>query len=51
MRIVCPEEQVTRQYVQTFVDWAEANPDLASSQPPADAVIAAALDKWGACEE
>jgi hypothetical protein len=52
VRIVCPEEQVTRaEYVQTFLDWAEAHPDVASSHPPADAVIAAALDRWGPCEE
>ena len=52
VRIVCPEGQVTREeYVQTFLDWAEAHPDMANSQPPAEAVIAAALDRWGPCEE
>jgi hypothetical protein len=52
VRIVCPEEQVTREgYVQMFLDWANANPDMASGQPPAEAVIAAALDKWGPCDE
>lgn len=52
VRIVCPAEQVTREeYVQTFLDWAKAHPDMASSQPPAEAVIAAALDRWGPCEE
>jgi Rap1a immunity proteins len=51
-RIVCPEEAVTRdEYVQTFLDWAEAHPDVASSAPPADSVIAAALERWGPCEE
>jgi hypothetical protein len=50
-RIVCPERPVTREeYVQTFLDWVKANPDRASSEPPADAVIQAALEKWGPCE-
>lgn len=51
-RIVCPEGQVTREeYVQMFLDWVEANRDVASSEPPADAVIAAALEEWGPCQE
>jgi Rap1a immunity proteins len=50
-RIVCPEGPVTREeYVQVFLDWVKANPDKASSEPPADAVIEAALEKWGPCE-
>jgi Rap1a immunity proteins len=51
-RIVCPEERVTREeYVQMFLDWVKANPDLASSEPPADSVIAAALEEWGPCQQ
>jgi hypothetical protein len=51
-RIVCPEGPVTREeYVQMFLDWVKANPDLASREPPADAVIAAALEEWGPCQQ
>jgi Rap1a immunity proteins len=51
-RIVCPEGPVTRdEYVQMFLEWAKAHPDMARSEPPADSVIAAALEKWGPCEE
>jgi Rap1a immunity proteins len=51
-RIVCPQTIPTReQYVQMFLDWVKANPDMASDTPPADSVIAAALEEWGPCEE
>lgn len=50
--IVCPEGEVTRsEAVAVFVTWAKANPDQAASEAPADAVIAAALDKWGPCQQ
>jgi hypothetical protein len=51
-RIVCPERPVTREeYVGVFLDWVKANPDRASSEPPADAVIQAALEEWGPCQQ
>lgn len=49
--IVCPEGEVTRsEAVAIFVAWANANPGQAASHSPADAVVVAALDKWGPCQ-
>jgi hypothetical protein len=51
-RIVCPEGQVTRQDGATIVAaWATAHPDQASTTDPAEAVVKAALDKWGPCQK
>lgn len=50
-RIVCPGAITREQYVQMFLDWVKAHPDMASSEPPADSVIAAALEEWGPCEQ
>lgn len=51
-RIVCPEVKVTRQDgAEIFIAWAKANPDEASSSNPAEAVVKAALDKWGPCQQ
>jgi hypothetical protein len=50
-RIVCPEGKVTRQDGAAIVAaWAMANPDEASRTDPAEAVVKAALDKWGPCQ-
>ncbi len=51
-RIVCPNEEVTReQFVAIFLDWAKANPDEVQSNMPAEAVVRAAVDKWGSCPQ
>ena len=51
-RIVCPEGKVTRDDGATIVAaWAEAHPDEASRTDPAEAVVKAALDKWGPCQQ
>ena len=51
-RIVCPEGQVTRQDGAAIVAaWATAHPDQASTTDPAEAVVKAALDKWGPCRQ
>ena len=51
-RIVCPEGKVTRQDgAAIFVAWAQAHPDVASTTNPAEALIMAALDKWGPCQQ
>jgi hypothetical protein len=51
-RIVCPEERVTREEaVSMFLAWAADNPEHLATDQPAEAVIRAALDKWGPCEE
>jgi Rap1a immunity proteins len=51
-RIVCPEGKVTRQDgVELFVAWAKAHPDEASKTNPADALVMAAMDKWGPCQQ
>ena len=50
-RIVCPEGKVTRQDgAVIFVAWAKAHPE-ASKAKPAEAVVMAALDKWGPCQQ
>lgn len=54
IRVVCPEgdDDVTRSdLVATFVTWGKANPDQASAVWPAEALVMAALDRWGACAE
>ena len=51
-RLVCPGGKVTRQDgAVIFVAWAEAHPDEARNSNPADAVMKAALDKWGPCQK
>ena len=51
-RIVCPEGKVTRQDgAAIVVAWATAHPDEASTTDPAEAVVKAALDKWGPCQQ
>jgi hypothetical protein len=51
-RIVCPEGKVTRQDgAKILVDWVEAHPDEARKTDPAEAIVKAALDKWGPCPE
>jgi hypothetical protein len=51
-RIVCPEGKVTRQDGAAIVAaWATAHPDEASTSDPAEAVVKAALDKWGPCQK
>lgn len=51
-RIVCPEGEVTRdQFVDIYVGWANANPDQASGNNPAEAAVMAALDEWGKCQQ
>ena len=51
-RIVCPEGKVTRDDgVALFVAWAKARPDEASTMNPAEAVVKAALNKWGPCQK
>jgi hypothetical protein len=51
-RIVCPEGKVTRDDgVAIFVAWAKAHPDEASTMDPAEALVKAALDKWGPCQQ
>lgn len=51
-RIVCPEERVTRDdAVEMFLAWAAANPEHLATDQPAEAVIRAALDKFGPCDE
>ena len=51
-RIVCPEGKVTRQDGAAIVAaWATAHPDQASTTDPAEAVVKAALDKWGPCQQ
>ena len=50
--IVCPEGKVTRDDgVAIVVAWAKAHPDEASTTDPAEAVVKAALDKWGPCQK
>jgi hypothetical protein len=51
-RIVCPEGKVTRDDgVAMFVAWAKAHPGEASTMNPAEALVKAALDKWGPCQQ
>jgi Rap1a immunity proteins len=51
-RIVCPEGKVTRQDGAAIVAaWATAHPDEASRTDPAEAVVKAALEKWGPCQK
>jgi hypothetical protein len=51
-RIVCPEGKVTRDDgAAIFVAWAKAHPDEASTMDPAEALIKAAVDKWGRCQQ
>jgi Rap1a immunity proteins len=51
-RIVCPEGKVTRDDgVAMFVAWAKAHPDEASTTNPAEALVKAAVDKWGRCQQ
>lgn len=51
-RIVCPEGKVTREDgAAIFIAWANTHPDVASKTDPAEAVVMAALDKWGRCQE
>jgi Rap1a immunity proteins len=51
-RIVCPEGKVTRDDgVAMFVAWATAHPDEASTTNPAEALVKAAVDKWGRCQQ
>jgi hypothetical protein len=51
-RIVCPEGKVTREDgAAIFVEWAKAHPDEATKSNPAEAVVKAALDKWGPCQQ
>jgi hypothetical protein len=51
-RIVCPEEQVTRDdAVDMFITWASNHPEELASDQPAEALIRAAVDKWGRCQE
>ena len=51
-RVVCPEGKVTRQDGAAIVAaWAKAHPDEASRTNPAEAVVKAALDKWGPCQK
>ena len=51
-RIVCPEGKVTRQDgLEMFVAWAKANPDEAVNSNPAEALVKAALDRWGRCQQ
>jgi hypothetical protein len=51
-RIVCPEGKVTRDDgVAMFVAWAKAHPDEAGTMNPAEALVKAALDKWGPCQQ
>jgi hypothetical protein len=48
--IVCPEREVTRaDGVEMYVAWANAHPDEAAGNNPAEAVVMAALDAWGPC--
>ena len=50
--LVCPEGKVTRaDGVDIYVAWAKANPDEAVNSNPAEAVVKAALDKWGRCQQ
>lgn len=51
-RLVCPEGKVTRQDGAAIVAaWATAHPDDASRTDPAEAVVKAALDTWGPCQQ
>jgi hypothetical protein len=51
-RIVCPEGKVTRDDGAAIVAaWAKTHPDEASKSDPAEAVVRAALDKWGPCQK
>jgi Rap1a immunity proteins len=51
-RIVCPEGKVTRDDGATIVAaWATAHPNEASTTDPAEAVVKAALEKWGPCRQ
>jgi Rap1a immunity proteins len=51
-RIVCPEGKVTRDDgAAMFVAWANAHPAEASTMNPAEALVKAALDKWGPCQQ
>ena len=51
-RIVCPEERVSRDdAVDMFITWANNHPDELASDQPADALIRAAVDKWGRCQQ
>ncbi len=51
-RIVCPEGKVTRDDgVAIFVAWAKAHPDEASTMNPAEALVKAAVEKWGRCQQ
>lgn len=50
--IVCPEGAVTRtDMANIFVEWAKANPQKAANDWPAEAVVEAALAKWGPCPQ
>jgi hypothetical protein len=50
--LVCPEGDVTREdTLDMFVTWAQANPEQAGRLWPAEAVIAAALETWGPCQQ
>ena len=51
-RIVCPAGKVTRDDgVAMFVAWAKAHPDEASTMNPAEALVKAAVEKWGRCQQ
>jgi hypothetical protein len=51
-RIVCPAGKVTRDdAVAMFVAWAKAHPDQASTMNPAEALVKAAVEKWGRCQQ
>jgi hypothetical protein len=51
-RIVCPEGKVTRDDgAAMLVAWATAHPAEASTMNPAEALVKAALDKWGPCQQ
>ena len=51
-RLVCPEGKVTRQDGAAIVAaWATAHPDDASRTDPAEAVVKAALDTRGPCQQ
>lgn len=51
-RIVCPEGKVTREDgAAILAAWVKARPDEASRTDPAEAVVKAALDEWGPCQQ
>lgn len=50
--LVCPNVEVTRaEAVAIYVAWAKANPARAAGEWPGEALIEAALDKWGPCDQ